>query len=126
MGKQQANNYATNSIISNRYDINNILDSEIKNEKFQKKIQNKYNRNVYIQKLDDLGNPTQMGFLHKDGKLKSEIHYNQFGQPIKEVYRSNYGVGDYTAITKFIYNENGELKKTLTKIDDGAELVREY
>lgn len=118
--------YITNSIVAKRYDVNNVIDSEIESLKFQPKIQQKYKRNVYIQKFDDTGKQVQVGFLHNDGKLKSKIFYNKQGQPIREIYRSNYGIGDYTAISDFIYDEEGKLKKVKTKIDDGAEFVQEY
>ena len=58
--------------------------------------------------------------------MKSKIFYNKQGQPIREIYRSNYGIGDYTAISDFIYDGEGNLKKVKTKIDDGAEFVQEY
>ena len=97
--------YSTNSIVAQRYNVNNVIDSEIESLKFQPKIQHKYKRNVYIQKFDD---------------------NNKQGQPIREIYRSNYGIGDYTAISDFIYDNEGNLKKVKTKIDDGAEFVQEY
>lgn len=118
--------YSTNSILAQRYDVNNVIDSEIKNLKFQPKILHKYKRNVYIQEFDDNGKQVQVGFLHNDGKLKSKIFYNKQGQPIKEIYRSNYGIGDYTAVSDFIYDEEGNLKKVKTQIDDGAVIVQEY
>ena len=118
--------YSTNTIVAKRYNVNNVIESEIENLKFQPKIQNKYNRNVYIQKFDDDNKQVQVGFLHNDGKLKSKIFYNKQGQPIREIYRSNYGIGDYTAISDFIYDGEGNLKKVKTKIDDGAEFVQEY
>lgn len=123
---QKKSEYSTNSIIARRYNVNNIVESEIESLKFQTKIQNKYKRNVYIQKLDDSGKAVQVDFLHNDGKMKSKIFYNKQGQPIREVYRSNYGIGDYTAISDFIYDDAGNLKKVKTKIDDGAVIVQEY
>ena len=125
MGNRQ-HRYATNSIISERYNVNKVVDAEIESLKFQPKIQHKYKRNVYIQKFDEGNKPIQVDFLHNDGKLKSHIYYNEQGQPIREIYRSNYGIGDYTAISDFIYDEEGKLKKVKTKIDDGAEFVQEY
>lgn len=118
--------YSTNSILASRYNVNNVIESEIKNEKFSKKIQQRYKRNVFIQKFDDSGKPVQVGFLHTDGKLKSKIYYNKQGQPLREIYRSNYGVGDYTAVSDFIYDSEGNLKKVKTQIDDGAVIVQEY
>ena len=123
---RKSQGYSTNSIISERYNINRVIDAEIESLKFQPKIQHKYKRNVYIQTFDESNKPIQVDFLHNDGKLKSHIYYNDKGQPIREIYRSNYGIGDYTAISDFIYDENGVLKKVKTKIDDGAEFVKEY
>jgi len=117
--------YVTNTV-SNRYNINNVVDSEVENLKTFTTVDDKYKRNVYIQKFDSVGKQVQVGFLHNDGKLKSHIYYNKLGQPIREIYRSNYGIGDYTAISDFIYDELGNLKRVKTKIDDGAEFVREY
>lgn len=124
--QKKSQGYSTNSIIAHRYNVNNVVDSEIESLKFQPKIQNKYKRNVYIQKLDDTGKAVQVDFLHNDGKPKSKIFYNEQGQPIREIYRSNYGIGDYTAVSDFIYDDNGNLKKVKTKIDDGAVIVKEY
>lgn len=123
---QTSQGYSTNAIISNRYSIDNVIDAEIKNLKTQTTIQDKYKRNVYIQKFDEVGQPVQVGFLHNDGKLKSNIYYNKQGQPIREIYRSNYGIGDYTAVSDFIYDAAGNLKQIKTRIDDGAVLVQEY
>ena len=124
--QKKSQGYSTNSIIAHRYNVNNVVDSEIESLKFQPKIQNKYKRNVYIQKLDDTGKAVQVDFLHNDGKPKSKIFYNEQGQPIREIFRSNYGIGDYTAVSDFIYDDNGNLKKVKTKIDDGAVIVKEY
>ena len=118
--------YSTNSIVAQRYNVNNVIDSEIESLKFQPKIQHKYKRNVYIQKFDDNNKQVQVGFLHNDGKLKSRIFYNKQGQQIREIYRSNYGIWNYTAFSDFIYDNEGNLKKVKTKIDDGAEFVQEY
>ncbi|MGN1152633.1 MAG: hypothetical protein ACI4S3_01255 [Candidatus Gastranaerophilaceae bacterium] len=123
---QTSQGYSTNTIIANRYNIDNVIDSEIENSKKQTKIHNKYKRNVYIQKFDNVGKPVQVGFLHNDGKLKSNIYYNKQGQPIREIYHSNYGIGDYTAISDFIYDSSGNLKQVKTRIDDGAVLIQEY
>jgi len=115
-----------NPILAQRYNIDNVVDSEFENLKFPTKIKHKYNRNVYIQKYDDKGVPVQVGFLHNDGKMKSNIYYNKNGQPIREIYRSNYGVGDYTAISDFIYSEKGILKEVKTKLDDGTSFSQKY
>lgn len=123
---QKSHEYSTNAIVANRYDVNNVVDAEIESLKNQTKLENKYNRNVYIQKFDEVGKPVQVGFLHDDGKLKSRIYYNNQGKPIREVFRSNYGIGDYTAISDFIYDKHGNLRQVKTKIDDGAEFVQEY
>lgn len=119
--------YSTNSIISDRYSLDNVVNSEIKSLKKQETVsEQKFKRNVYIEKLDNDGNSVHVGFLHNDGKLKSNIYYNKQGKPIREIYRSNYGIGDYTAISDFIYDEAGNLKTVKTQIDDGAVIVREY
>ena len=34
--------YSTNTIVAKRYNVNNVIESEIENLKFQPKIQNKY------------------------------------------------------------------------------------
>ena len=74
MGNKQ-HRYATNSIISERYNVNKVVDAEIESLKFQPKIQHKYKRNVYIQKFDEGNKPIQVDFLHNDGKLKSHIYF---------------------------------------------------
>lgn len=121
----QTNNVG-NPILAERYSIDNVVESETNNSKFQTKLKNRFKRNVYIQKFDDSGKAVQVGFLHKDGKLKSNIFYNKKGQPIREIYHSDYGIDDYTAISDFVYDNFGNLKEVRTKLDDGTSYTQKY
>lgn len=117
--------YATNSIIMNRLGRENAVHTETANNKDNSTV-DKYVRNIYIQRNDESGTPVEFGFWDNDCKPKSRISYNKKGLPIKEVFRSNYGIGDYTAVSYFTYDEHDKLISVRTKIDDGAEYVRNY
>ena len=70
--------YSTNTIVANRYGLDNVVNAEIESLKVETKLQEKYKRNIFIQKFDESNRQVQVDFLHNDGKLKSHIYYNWY------------------------------------------------